>query len=54
VGRDLELVPRQHGDRVNYLIYPYVELDGQPYPNVANVMVFSELSASQENKRASR
>ncbi len=54
VGRDLELAPRQHGDRVNYLIYPYVELDGQPYPNVANVMVFSDLSASQENKRASR
>lgn len=29
--RDLELVPRQAAGPVNFLIYPYVEVDGQPY-----------------------
>jgi transglutaminase-like putative cysteine protease len=37
-GRDLNLVPRQKGEPLNFLIYPYVEVDGQPYPaaNIAN------------------
>ena len=30
VGRDLQLVPRQNGDPLNYFIYPYVEVDGKP------------------------
>ncbi len=30
VGRDLELVPPQAGDPLNYFIYPYVEVDGVP------------------------
>lgn len=29
-GRDLTLVPRQDGGPVNFLIYPYVEVDGKP------------------------
>ncbi len=32
VGRDLTLVPKQDGPPINYLIYPYVEVDGKPYP----------------------
>jgi hypothetical protein len=32
VGRDIELEPRQKGPALNFLIYPYVEVDGQPYP----------------------
>lgn len=31
-GRDLTLVPRQEGGPVNFLIYPYVEVDGKPLP----------------------
>ncbi|HEV3116710.1 MAG TPA: transglutaminase domain-containing protein [Gemmataceae bacterium] len=31
-GRDLELVPRQAGKPLNFLVYPYVEVDGKPYP----------------------
>jgi transglutaminase-like putative cysteine protease len=31
-GRDLELVPKQQGEPVNFLIYPYVEVDGKVYP----------------------
>jgi len=29
-GRDLILVPRQAGPPVNFLVYPYVEVNGQP------------------------
>jgi uncharacterized protein (TIGR03000 family) len=32
VGRDIELEPRQKGPPVNFLIYPYVEVGGMPYP----------------------
>ena len=31
-GRDLELVPRQAGPPINFLVYPYVEVNGRPYP----------------------
>lgn len=32
MGRDLELNPRQRGEPVNFLIYPYAEVDGKPLP----------------------
>jgi len=31
-GRDITLAPKQSGPPVNYIIYPYVEVGGQPYP----------------------
>lgn len=31
-GRDLNLVPQQQGDPLNFFVYPYVEVDGQPWP----------------------
>ena len=31
VGRDIRLEPPQAGDRLNYFIYPYVEVDGRPH-----------------------
>jgi uncharacterized protein (TIGR03000 family) len=31
-GRDLTLSPKQDGEPVNFLIYPYVEVGGKPYP----------------------
>jgi Transglutaminase-like superfamily len=31
-GRDLTLVPKQDGPPLNFFIYPYVEVDGKPYP----------------------
>jgi transglutaminase-like putative cysteine protease len=36
MGRDLALTPRQQGEPLNYLIYPYVEVDGKPLPKDAN------------------
>jgi transglutaminase-like putative cysteine protease len=32
MGRDLVLKPHQTGEAVNFLIYPYVEVDGTPLP----------------------
>ncbi len=32
IGRDLELKPRQNGEPLNYLIYPYAELDDAAVP----------------------
>jgi transglutaminase-like putative cysteine protease len=32
MGRDLVLTPRQRGEPVNFLIYPYAEVDGKPLP----------------------
>ena len=34
VGRDIRLEPPQASDRLNYFIYPYVELDGRPHSRV--------------------
>jgi transglutaminase-like putative cysteine protease len=33
-GRDLILTPRQAADPVNYLVYPYAEVDGKPIDNL--------------------
>ncbi|NQV27943.1 MAG: transglutaminase domain-containing protein [Rhodopirellula sp.] len=30
VGRDVNLVPRQAGEPLNFFVYPYIEVDGQP------------------------
>jgi len=40
MGRDLELNPKQNGKPLNYFIYPYVEVNGQEYPNVSDAFSF--------------
>ena len=32
LGRDINLVPKQDGESLNFFVYPYVEVDGKPYP----------------------
>jgi transglutaminase-like putative cysteine protease len=32
LGRDINLVPKQDGEPLNFFVYPYVEVDGKPYP----------------------
>lgn len=55
LGRDIELSPRQRGQRLNYFVYPYVELDGQEYSNVADAFAFADVkSVQQAGARASR
>ncbi|HKW76882.1 MAG TPA: transglutaminase-like domain-containing protein, partial [Terriglobales bacterium] len=51
VGRDITLSPRQHGPALNYFIYPYVELGGEAYPNVANAFSFSDVAGVETATR---
>jgi hypothetical protein len=32
VGRDVDLVPKQEGEPLNFFVFPYVEVDRKPYP----------------------
>ena len=47
VGRDLKLSPRQHDADLNYFVFPYAELDGKAYPNIANAFSFSDAANTQ-------
>jgi len=42
MGRDLRLSPPQEGKPLNYFVYPYVEVDGQEYPNVSLAFSFAD------------
>jgi transglutaminase-like putative cysteine protease len=42
MGRDLRLNPAQEGKPRNYFVYPYVEVDGQEYPNVSLSFSFAD------------
>jgi transglutaminase-like putative cysteine protease len=43
-GRDLVLVPKQDGDPVNFLVYPYVEIDGKPFDSMEKTFAFKDTS----------
>lgn len=45
IGRDLVLAPRQAGAPLNYFIYPYVEVDGQPFAKVARKFQYEDRGA---------
>lgn len=42
-GRDLELSPRQTGERVNLLIIAHVEVDGRPHTAIDRVLRYNEV-----------
>lgn len=44
MGRDLRLTPPQEGKPLNYFVYPYVEVDGQEYPNVSVAFSFADVA----------
>ena len=46
MGRDLQLKPRQQGESVNFLVYPYVEVDRRPLAKGAESMSFSHRDAT--------
>ena len=46
MGRDLRLSPPQDGKPINYFVYPYVEVDGREYPNVALAFSFADADAA--------
>jgi transglutaminase-like putative cysteine protease len=41
-GRDIILTPRQKGEALNFLIHPYIEVDGIPLEKVETEYTFSE------------
>ena len=42
-GRDLILSPAQAGNAVNYIVYPYAEVDGKPFTNLGHEFSFRGL-----------
>jgi hypothetical protein len=50
VGRDVELVPAQKGGPLNYFVYPYVELDGKKWENIANDFSFADVESTRAAK----
>jgi transglutaminase-like putative cysteine protease len=52
-GRDLTLEPKQDGPTLNYFIYPYVEVDGQPYEAVSRRFTFQPDTGEQRVRTAS-
>ncbi|ABF41397.1 transglutaminase-like protein [Candidatus Koribacter versatilis Ellin345] len=51
MGRDLVLTPKQAGDPLNYFVYPYVEVNGKKFENVANHFSFEEKTAGETAQR---
>jgi len=47
LGRDLVLQPKQDGPPLNYFIYPYAEVDGQPFENIEKEFSFQEVEAGK-------
>jgi len=45
MGRDLRLNPEQSGKPLNYFVYPYVEVEGQEYPDVSLAFSFADTGA---------
>jgi hypothetical protein len=42
-GRDIELTPKQAGKPLNFLIYPYVEVDDKPYDKVQRMFSYEDV-----------
>jgi hypothetical protein len=47
VGRDLTLEPPQAAGPVNFLVYPYTEVDGKPHASFEKRFCFEDRSASK-------
>jgi len=47
-GRDITLSPKQDGPRLNYFVYPYVEIDGKTYETMSRHFSFVEISDEQK------
>jgi len=43
IGRDLELVPQQQAGPVNFLVYPYAEVDGKQHSSFRKGFKYSDL-----------
>ncbi len=52
VGRDIHLIPKQAGPPLNFFIYPYVEVNGEPYPSdkIERKFRYKDESAASSSK----
>ncbi len=50
VGRDIKLNPKQHGQPLNYFVYPYAELNGEEYPSVAIAFSFANAGPARSSR----
>ena len=48
VGRDLELVPANQAGPVNYLVYPYAEVDGKQHRDFTKAFRYQNVGANTE------
>jgi transglutaminase-like putative cysteine protease len=46
-GRDITLSPKQDGPALNYFVYPYVEVDSQPYEKIDKQFSFEEVKHAE-------
>ena len=53
-GRDLKLNPAQDGPPLNYFVYPYVEIGGKEFPNVAIAFSFEDAGSTPTKVSALR
>lgn len=51
IGRDLILDPKQAGEPLNYLVYPYAEVDGKAFAAIDKNFAYRDLSASASTGR---
>jgi transglutaminase-like putative cysteine protease len=51
LGRDLRLNPAQDGKPLNYFVYPYVEVDGREFPNVALTFSFADSGSAVATRK---
>lgn len=49
MGRDIVLNPKQAGEPLNYFVYPYVEVDGKKWENVANDFSFADVKGGERS-----
>lgn len=42
-GRDIRLNPAQQGERLNFFVYPYAEVDGQPHEKIERKISYENL-----------
>lgn len=49
MGRDITLIPAQQGKPLNYFVYPYVEVNGEEYPNVSLNSSFADQAEAAAN-----
>jgi transglutaminase-like putative cysteine protease len=51
MGRDITLSPPQQGQPLNYFVFPYVEVNGKEFNNVATKNTFADVSGGRVARR---